>query len=212
MNPRRIVSTALVLGAILVSAAAVAALSPLGDADATSPANRVPAEEIASLVDDMAPGAVVAEQTDGSVSITGALNAQEQAEIRHARAVADASPWVIQCKSAGLRYNCVAVKDSDVAAAVKAGESGLYNRVMYRSISTEVTDSGAPMFDRDELVCAGSGTALSCTRVDDVQPVIAHDETVFMTYRPLQMTFDERGGQVLHVSRSPEVPLKRATP
>lgn len=202
-----IISTVTVAAAVAVATLTVSFVAPLSSAEATPRDNHVPASEVASLVGEMAPGADVREQADGSVSVTGALNAREQAEIARAHQLASAHPWIIQCASAGSASTCTPVADAEVPALVKVGAEGLHNRVIYRT-AYDPANSGLPLFDADELVCRGAAK-LTCRRVDAVRPTIGISETLFMTYRPAQMSLDADGGVVLRVERAPVVPLRR---
>lgn len=214
MNNKATVFISAVIGAMAVSAGVLAVFSPLGDAEATSSSDGAPPAEIGDLLDEMAPGAVVRKQADGSISISGMATPSVQAEIQRARELANASPTSIRCNGTGATLACAPVSDPEVTAALKAGEEALYGRTIYRSITNDVTDRAAPMFEPGELVCSEpqSNGTMSCSRVDRVQPVIGFGETLFVTYKPYNVTFDEQGGPTLHLTGSPAVPLVRAVP
>lgn len=186
------VATALIAG-VLASAAR--------DADASSK------PEVAALLADMAPGAEVATQPDGSTSVAGALNGPARAEVDRAQRLADAHPWLIRCSTAGAVRKCTAVPEEQVGAAVEAGSGGLYHRVIYR-LSTDPADAGAPLFDADEIVCAGR-SSLTCRSVAAAPPTVSRAETLFVTYRPAELSVSESGSLVIHLSPVPAVPVQR---
>ncbi len=204
---RWIISTVTVAAVVAVATATVSFVAPLRNAEATPPDRSVPASEVASLVEEMAPGADVREQADGSVSVTGVLNARVQAEIARAHQLASEHPWIIQCASAASVSTCTPVADEEVPALVEAGAKGLHNRIIYRT-AYEPAKGGLPLFDAGELVCRGTAT-LTCRRVDAAPPTIARSETLFVTYRPAQLSLDADGGLVMRVERAPVVPLRR---
>ena len=121
--------------------------------------------------------------------------------------MANANPWVIQCSAADAVTKCTPVADDAVAALVAGGSKGLYHRVIYRT-STDPADAGAPLFDADELVCAGRST-LTCRRVTAAPPTVSRSETLVLTYRPAQLSLSEDGSLVVQVNPDPAVPLQR---
>lgn len=213
MKFKAILAIAAVVGAMAASAGVLGVFNPLGDAEATSTSYGAPPEMISGLLDEMAPGAIASKQADGSISISGPLTPSEQAEIQRAKELAEANPTIVRCDGTGATLTCAPVPDSEVTAALKAAD-GVYGRVIYRSLTKEVTDRAAPMFEAGELVCSDpkpDGT-MPCTRADRVQPVIPFGETLFVTYKPYSVTFDEQGFPTIHLTGNPEVRLVRAAP
>ena len=212
MKNRAVVFASAVLGALLVSAGVVAFVSPFSAAEAKR-GGTAAGPPIGALLDELAPGAVVDKQPDGSISVLGTLTPAVRAEVQRARALAEAGPNTIRCDGVGASLECVAVPDDQVMPALKAGEKGLYGRTVYRSITDEATGRGAPMFESGELVChdARNRATLTCTRADRVQPVIGRGETLFVTYRPWNVNFDSQGVPVVRLG-NPTVPLVRAAP
>lgn len=187
-------------GAIAV-VVAVTLAGQLHDAEAT------PKPELEALLADMAPGAKVDVEADGSASVSGALNAAARADVARAQQLANASPWLVQCSAAGAVTKCNPVADDDVAGLVAAGAEGLYHRVIYRT-STDAADVGAPLFDADELVCAGRST-LTCRDVTASPPTVAGSERLVVTYRPAELSLSGDGTLVLRANPDPAVPLQR---
>lgn len=179
----------------------VALVAPLHDAEAT------PRAEVVALLDDMAPGADVGVEPDGSVSVSGALNASARADVARAQQLANANPWIIRCSAAGAISKCTPVPDDDVAAVVAGGATGLYHRVIYRT-STDPADVGAPLFDAGELVCVGRAM-LTCRGVTAAPPTVSRSERLVLTYRPAQLSLNGDGSLVLHLNPVPAVPLQR---
>jgi hypothetical protein len=202
-----IISTIVLAFIVAAATATVGFVAPLRSIGAASTDRHVPPAEVAGLVADMAPGAEVREQPDGSVSVKGVLHAAARAEMARAHQLASQWPAIIQCTAAGGVSTCHPVADSDVKALVAAGAKGLYNRVIYRA-AYEPSESGMPLFDADELVCNGQAT-LTCRRVDVARPTLARSETLFMTYRPSPMSVNADGGLVIRVDPHPTVPLQR---
>lgn len=212
MNRKTTFFIVAILGALIVSAGAVSILSPSGDAGAASSVGA--SAELNALLDQMAPGAIVSKQADGSISVAGALRSAVRAEVQRARELAAAYPTTVRCNGVDAALSCAAVSDADAAAALRAGDTALYGRTIYRSVTQQVTDRAAPMLTAGELVCGkhDGGATMSCSRVDRVQPVIAAGETLFVTYTPYEVTFDAQGAAVRHLTGAPTVPLARATP
>lgn len=207
MKKRTIVFAAAALGALAASAGVLTLTSPLGTAEATgSSAPRAP--DVGALLDEMAPGAVVDKQADGSISIRGVATPAVQAEVRRARNLALAGPNTVRCSDGSVNLVCTAVPDAEVLAALRSGEQ-LHGRTVYRSVPSRAS---SPMFESGELVCGsvrGDGT-MACSRVDAVQPVLPAGETLFVTYRPHHVTFDQQGAPVMRLG-TPTVPLARAS-
>lgn len=175
-------------GVLALSVGIVEILSPAGSASATS--SQTSGADAAGLLNDMAPGATVTEQADGSVSVAGQLSDAARADLATARRLAASGPTVIRCSAASdTTVNCSPVPDGAVATAIDGGEPGLYSQRIYRGITGDVTDKAAPFFEASELVCSHlTGPTIECSRVDRVQPTIAKNDTVFMTYAPLDAT------------------------
>lgn len=213
MKSRAVLFTSAFVSATAVSAGLVAFVSPFSSAEANGSGSGGPPAPISDLLDELAPGAVVDKQPDGSISVFGKATPAVHAEVLRARALAEAGPNTIRCDGGGARLQCTAVADDEVTPALKAGEKRMYGRTVYRSITSEATERGAPMFESGELVCseARNDGILTCSRVDRVQPVIQFGETLVVTYKPYNVTFDEQGVAINRLG-TPTVPLVRAAP
>jgi hypothetical protein len=205
---------AAVVGAMAVAAGAFAFLSPFREARATSSGAPPPPAAVDALLAEMAPGAVVRKHDDGSVSVFGKNSPVVEAEMQRARQLARVYPTSVRCGGSGAVLDCAPVGDADVATALAAGEHGLYFRSVYRAVTKAVTDRANPMFEAAALVCGRpqSTGAMSCSRVDRVQPVIGSGETLFVVYKPYNVTFDAQGNPTNHISGNLVVPLERAAP
>ena len=210
MKRRMVVFAASVIGAAAISAGVVIVTGPLGSANAVPSSGGGTPSAVSDMLDEMAPGAVVGKQADDSISVQGRLTPAAQLEIRKATELANSGPNSIRCEGSGATVSCSAVLDRDVIPALKAGET-LYGRTVYRSIPT--TERTPQLFQVGELVCGSTDAkgAMSCSRVERVQPVIRSDETMFVTYKPYNVTFDEQGGMTGHLV-TPTVRLVRVTP
>jgi len=211
MNLRVLVFVAAVVGAAAASVGVASLASPLGSANA-GPGGADPGPPVAEMLEQMAPGAVVDRQADGSVSIQGTATPAAQAEIQRVIRLEEAGPNSVRCSGAGATTTCRPIADRDVVPALRAGET-IYGRTVYRSITKAATDRGAAIFRAGELVCGAPqhGGAMACSGVDRVQPVIRAGETLFVTYRPFNVTFDAQGIMTVHVA-PPTIPLVQAAP
>lgn len=209
MKNRAVVFASALVAAIAVSAGLAALVSPFGSAEAQSTAGPTP-PPIGDLLDELAPGAVVDNNADGSISVFGKATPRVQAEIMRARELAAAGPNTIRCDGDGATLQCTAVPDAQVIPALKAGETGLYGRTVYRAITKEAIQRGAAMFESRELVCldAESDGILTCSSVGHVPPVIRSGQTLFVTYRPWNVSFDDQGVPFVRLG-TPTVRLTR---
>jgi hypothetical protein len=204
---RKVFALALVTAALALSATALARFGNAGPSQKPNPPSKALAD---SLLKDMAPGATVTTQPDGSVAVTGQASAAVLAELRQASKLAALYPVSVRCTGAATAA-CAAVPDAELVPALRAGEL-VYARVIWRGVGRDVTDHATPLLTSDELQCGapnGNGT-LACSHVDRVKPVIAAAQTVMVTYRPYHVTFDANGSPTLHVTGTPSIALTRS--
>jgi len=211
MIRRAIIMISAVVGAVAVSVGATGTFSPFKAAEASPKAGEPAALD--ALLSEMQPGAIVTKQADGGFSVRGTATPAVRAEVERAKELAQRLPTSIRCDGSAATVTCTPVSGDGVIAALRAGDTGLYGRTIYRGITDDVTARGAPMFEAGELICGdvgGNGT-MSCSRVDHVRPVIAADETIFVTYQPYNATFNADGNPTFHVDGEDVVPLARAS-
>jgi hypothetical protein len=205
---RKVFALALVTAALVLSATAFARFGSAGPSQKPNP----PSEALAdSLLKEMAPGATVTTQPDGSVAVTGQASAAVLAELRQAGKLAALYPASVRCTGSGAIAACAAVPDAELMPALRAGEL-VYARVIRRGVGHDVTDHATPLLTSDELQCGAPNTngALACSHVDRVKPVIAANQTVIVTYQPYRVTFDSNGSATLHVTGTPSIALTRS--
>jgi hypothetical protein len=198
-----------VIGGVVVAATMVWTIgSGFGKAEASPSDPTVSMTEVTALLNELGPDARATYQQDGSVSFFGQANAATRAEVRRAAEMANAGPASVRCEGAGTIY-CAPIPDHAVVAALQSGEI-VYQRTVYRSITDDVTDSRAPIFGADELVCddGGGSGELTCKRVDDVHPTIPANEIIFVTYKPYKATFEGKT-PVMRALSEPSVALTR---
>jgi hypothetical protein len=203
---------AALVGAMAMAAGIIGIVSPFESGTASSSPPAAPPSAVDGLLAEMAPGATIEKQADGSVSVSGRLSAAVLAEVNRAKQLAAVYPASIRCSGAAdAAMQCAEIQGSDLDAALKAGDSGLYLRIVRRGITQDAIDRSTPMFAAAELACREPDTTatLSCTHVDRAQPVIAASETLFVSYTPYNVTFDAAGHMVDHLTAPLVIPLVR---
>jgi hypothetical protein len=206
---RKVFALALITAALALSATAFARFGSAGPSAKPTPPSKALAD---SLLKEMAPGAVVATQPDGSVSVTGQVSAAVQAELRQASKLAAIYPASVRCTGSAVTAACAAVPDAELMPALRAGEL-VYARALRRGVGRDVTDHATPLLTRDELQCSAPNAngVLACSHVDHMKPVIAANQTVMVTYQPYHVTFDASGTATLHVPGSPSIAVTRSS-
>jgi hypothetical protein len=205
---RTMVLVATLVGAVAVGGGLLAALEPFESANAGSAEASDPAG-LEAILNDSAPGAVAESAGDGASQISGKLGPEEAAEMKRAADLEGAGPNSLRCEGTGANMTCTPVPDSEVIPALKNGDE-LYGRTIYSGIEQGMIDRQQPFFEAGELVCRDPGVdgTMSCSRVDAVQPTIERGGTLFVTYKPYNVTFDDEGNPVGHMA-NPTVPLVR---
>ena len=153
------------------------------------------------------PGAEARKNPDGSVSFEGRLSPTQDAEARAAAALEAAGPAAVRCSGNGNAVICTTVTEGDVIPAIKAGET-IYHRAVYRSITNEVTSSGSAVLIEGELVCNDGAKPLRCVSVKHTRPTIPVGQTIFVTYRPFNITFTA-DGMAVNTLPNPQIPIAR---
>jgi hypothetical protein len=205
---RKVFALALITTALALSATAFARFGNAGPSTKPNPPSKALAD---SLLQEMAPGATVTSQPDGSVAVTGQLSAAVQAELRQASKLAAIYPASVRCTGSAVTAACAAVPDAELMPALRAGEL-VYARALRRGVGRDVTDHATPLLTRDELQCSAPNAngVLACSHVDHVKPVIAANQTVMVTYLPYHVTFDASGSPTLHVPGAPSIAVTRS--
>jgi hypothetical protein len=188
---RKVFALALVTAALALSATAFARFGSAGPSSKPTPP---PKEVVDSLLNEMAPGAKVTTQPDGSVAVTGQVSVAVQAELQQATKLAAIYPASVRCTGSAVTASCAAVPDAELLPALRAGEL-VYARALRRGVGRDVTDHATPLLTRDELQCSAPNAngVLACSHVDHMKPVIAANQTVMVTYQPYHVTIDASG-------------------
>src|SRR5205085_93591 len=103
---RKVFALALVTAALVLSATAFARFGSAGPSSRPTPPSKALAD---SLLKEMAPGATVTTQPDGSVAVTGQVSAAVQAELRQANKLAAIYPASVRCTGSAAAASCAAV-------------------------------------------------------------------------------------------------------